>query len=65
MEQTFANEHKFIVFSLNVQSMHAKFNHVVAFMEIPRERNIRFQVIGMQMSLLGKTSDLSLVQIGE
>ena len=43
--------------------MYAKFDQFVAFLEIARQQNIRFHVICIQESWLGRTFDLSLVQI--
>ena len=59
----FSHPHQSNVLSLNVQSLYAKFDQFVAFLEIARRQNIRFHVICIQENWVGRTSDLSLVKI--
>ena len=58
-----SHPHQLNVLSKNVQSLFAKFDQLAAFLEIARQQNIRFNVICIQESWLGRTSDLSLVQV--
>ena len=58
-----SHPHQLNVLSLNAQSLYAIFDQFAAFLEIARQQNIRFHVICIQESWLGRTSNLSSVQI--
>ena len=58
-----SHPHQFNVLSLSVPSLYAKFDLFAAFLEIARQQNIRFHAICIQESWLGRTFDLSLIQI--
>ena len=51
------------VLSINAQSIHAKFDSLLAHVENARQQGIRFHIICIQESWLRDTSDLSLLQI--
>ena len=51
------------VLSINAQSIHAKFDPLLAYVENARQQGIRFHIICIQESWLRDTSDLSLLQI--
>ena len=51
------------VLSIDAQSIHAKFDPLLAYVENARQQGIRFHIICIQESWLRDTSDLSLLQI--
>ena len=51
------------VLSINAQSIHVKFDSLLAYAENARQQGIRFHIICIQESWLRDTSDLSLLQI--
>ena len=51
------------VLSLNTQSVNAKFDSIITFLEVARQQNVHFQVICLQESWLNDIYDLSLFQI--
>ena len=51
------------VLSINAQSIHAKFDSLLTYVENARQQGIRFHIICIQESWLRDTSDLSLLQI--
>ena len=53
----------FNVISLNAQSINAKFDSLLTFLEVTRQQNIIIHVICIQESWLDEKSDLSLYQI--
>ena len=50
------------VLSLNTQSVNAKFDSIITFLEVAWQQNVHFQVICLQESWLNDISDLSLFQ---
>ena len=53
----------FNMLSLNTQSINAKFNAFVAFLEIVKQQNVHFHAICIQETWLSENSDLSLLQL--
>ena len=53
----------FNIISLNTQSINAKFDSLLTFLEVTRQQNIIIHVICIQESWLNEKSDLSLYQI--
>ena len=53
----------FNILSLNTQSINAKFDAFVAFLEIAKQQNVYFHAICLQETWLSENSDLSLLQL--
>ena len=53
----------FTVISLNCQSINAKFDKLILFLEELRQSNIEFSIICLQETWLGENHDLSVYQI--
>ena len=53
----------FNILSLNTQSINAKFDAFVAFLEIAKQQNVHFHAICLQETWLSENSDLSLLQL--
>ena len=53
----------FNILSLNTESINAKFDAFVAFLEIAKQQNVHFHAICLQETWLSKKSDLSLLQL--
>jgi len=51
------------ILSLNAQSLNAKFDEILALLEIALTQNIQFHVICIQETWLDETADTSLLQI--
>ena len=51
------------VLSINAQSINAKYDSLVTYIEIARQQGVRFHVICIQESWLSDSSDLSVFQI--
>ena len=58
-----SNSSKFNVISLNAQSINAKFDILLTFLEVARQQNITLHVICIQETWVDEKSDLSLYQI--
>ena len=54
---------KLNILSSNVQSLNAKFDQFMVFLERAREQNIKFHVICIPESWIGENTDMSPVQI--
>ena len=51
------------ILSLNTQSINAKFDTFIAFLEIAKQQNVHFHAICLQETWLSENSDLSLLQL--
>ena len=58
-----SNSRNFNVISLNAQSINAKFDSLLMFLEVARQQNIMLHVICIHETWLDEKSDLSLYQI--
>ena len=56
-------QNTFTILSINCQSLHAKFNELVAYLELYLEYSSQFSVICIQESWLTEQSDLLLLRI--
>ena len=57
------SDNYFTLFSLNCQSLNAKFDRLIVFLEELKRNNIEFSAICLQETWFGEESDLSLYQI--
>ena len=57
------SKHNFTILSLNIQSINAKFNNLIALVDIINKKDSKISAICLQESWIGENDDLSTFQI--